>query len=144
MVAAVRQFSLWIAAPNRQVRIAGLCTVLWLILSPITMLTALRASIPWLTAASLFANVATCFGWWVAAWANQRASNVEARTDEMASLQHIEQLTEGIAAVAEQLQRVDSLHGDQLARILEALHGAPPSGNDGPLPSSPLRNLLGQ
>lgn len=123
----MKRFVPWIAGPGRQVRIAGWCTIVWLLLSPVTMLTALRSSLPWLTAASLFANVATCFGWWVAAWANQRASNVEAATEEMATLRHVEEVVARLEQLIEQVEKVDESHGSQLAEILEAIHFQPPA-----------------
>lgn len=65
-------------SPRLQVWIAGLSLVAWMILSPVTMTTGLRNAIWWITAASLFANVATCFGWWVTALVQLRTQRIEA------------------------------------------------------------------
>ena len=71
------------------------------------------------------------------------------RTDELlARLDAVEEATahavQALAGMVDQVKRLDEVHGDQLAKILDALHQTPPPAGDGPLASSPLRNLLGQ
>lgn len=126
MVAAVRVAE-WLANPRTQVRFNGACMVLWFVMVPVTLLTPeLRTAILYVALMSVWANFATHLGGWISALVNVRTARVESRTDEMASLQHIEQVAEGLAAVVEQVQRMDSLQGDQLAKILDAIHSTPP------------------
>lgn len=87
--------------PRLHVWIAGLSLVLWLVLSPITMLTGLRSSLSWITAASLFANVATCFGWWVSAVVNVKAERIDDRSQEHVTLGHIEEMEQRILSALE-------------------------------------------
>jgi len=83
-------------SPRLQVWIAGLSLVTWMVLSPVTMLTGLKSAIWWITAASLFANVATCFGWWVTSLVQQRAERIEANSTEAATLERIEAMEQRI------------------------------------------------
>lgn len=83
-------------SPRLQAWIAGVSLVVWGLLSPVTMLTGLRGSLPWLTFASLFANVATCFGWWVAALVQLRAERIEANSTQAATLAHVEAMEQRI------------------------------------------------
>ncbi len=66
----------WIANPRVQVWIAGTSLLGWAIATPITLITGLRNSIEWIVFMSLFANVATCFGWWVSALVNVKAEQI--------------------------------------------------------------------
>lgn len=79
-------------SPRLQVWIAGVALVVWMFLWPVTMGSGLSQSIPWLTNASMFANVATCFGWWVTALVQLRAQRIEANSTQTATLAHIEQM----------------------------------------------------
>lgn len=83
-------------SPRLQVWIAGLSLVAWMILSPVTMATGLKNAIWWITAASLFANVATCFGWWVTSLVQQRAERIENSSTQAATLAHIEAMEQRI------------------------------------------------
>lgn len=80
-----------------QVWIAGVSLVAWIVLFPVTMLTGLRSAIWFITLASLFANVATCFGWWVSSLVNVKTD----RIDEIATLAHIEALEQRILTALE-------------------------------------------
>lgn len=85
-------------SPRLQVWIAGLALLLWLILWPITMGSRLATSLSWLTNASLFANVATCFGWWVTSLVQLRTERIEESSTQAATLAHIEAMEERILA----------------------------------------------
>ena len=52
-------------------------TLFWLLMDPVTMLTALRSSVPWLEEMSLFANVASCGTAAVASLAYIRAASAD-------------------------------------------------------------------
>lgn len=94
--------------PRLQVWIAGLSLALWMALSPVTMLSGLRSSLAWITFASLFANVATCFGWWVSSLVNVRAERIDDRSSEVATVGHIEALEESHGAL---LRAIAEAHG---------------------------------
>lgn len=83
-------------SPRLQVWIAGMSLLLWTVLWPVTMGSGLATSLSWLTNASLFANVATCFGWWVTALVQLRAERIEANSSEAATLAHIEAMEQRI------------------------------------------------
>ena len=83
-------------SPRLQVWIAGLALVVWIVLWPITMGSHLATSLSWLTNASLFANVATCFGWWVTSLVQLRAERIEASSTQTATLAHIEAMEQRI------------------------------------------------
>lgn len=91
-------------SPRLQVWIAGVALAVWLLLWPITMGSHLATSISWLTNASLFANVATCFGWWVTSLVQLRAERIESNSTETATLAHIEAMEQRI---------LDRLEGNQ-------------------------------
>lgn len=63
--------------PETQVRIWVVATLAWLVLTPLTMLTFLRGSIPWVAFMSLFANTASCATALVAALAFARATSAD-------------------------------------------------------------------
>lgn len=67
----------FISNPRNQIRWWAFWTLAWLVLDPITMLTALKSNIPWLEEMSLFANFASCGTALVAAWSYYRARNVD-------------------------------------------------------------------
>ena len=82
--------------PRLQTWIAGLSLAAWLVLSPVAMLTGLKSALWWITFMSLYANVATCFGWWVAALVNVRAERIDDRHGELVTLANIEALEQRI------------------------------------------------
>jgi hypothetical protein len=86
------------------------------------MLSGLRSSLPWLTFASLFANVATCFGWWVSSLVNVKAERIDDRSDEVATVAHIDGLATQMAEAVDRIDRMEAAHGDQLAKLLDAIH----------------------
>lgn len=67
----------YISDPTHQVRLWGTLTVVWVVMTPITLLTALAHSLPWLNFLSLFANFASCGTALVAAWSYMRARRVD-------------------------------------------------------------------
>lgn len=113
-------------SPRLQVWVAGCSLGLWLILSPAAMLTGLKSALWWITFMSLFANVATCFGWWVASLVNVKAERIDDRSDELATVAHVAQLAEHLSEVVDGQERMARDHGDQLAAILDAVHFRPP------------------
>lgn len=69
--------------PSVQVKLWTVATAMWVLLTPVTMLSALAHSVPWLEFMSLFANSASCATALVAALAyvhaesaNRKASHV--------------------------------------------------------------------
>lgn len=111
-----------VSSPRVQVWVAGLSLALWMVLSPIAMATGLKSALWWITFMSLFANVATCFGWWVAALVNVKAERIDDRSDEVATVAHIESLATALTTAVDRIDHMEITHGDQLAQILEAVH----------------------
>jgi polyferredoxin len=69
--------------PRFQVRIWTIFTAMWVVLTPVTMLTVLSSSVPWLEFMSLFANAASCATALVAALAYVRAASADAKADHV-------------------------------------------------------------
>lgn len=67
----------FISDPIHQIRLWATSTLIWIGLTPVTLLTNLRHSLPWLNFLSLFANVASCGTALVAAWSYHRARRVD-------------------------------------------------------------------
>lgn len=88
----------FLSDPRHQIRWWASWTVAWLVLTPLTLLTGLRTSVPWLEWMSLFANFASCGTALVAAWAYFRARNVDEQLDMAAHFARIEQAEERILA----------------------------------------------
>ena len=91
----LRRFTEVISRPTVQVRWWAFWTVAWIILDPVTMLTGLRHSVPWLNQESLFANFASCGTALVAAWSYLRArrvdeANLHAKLDRLAEHHGVE------------------------------------------------------
>jgi hypothetical protein len=72
----------WLSRPRVQVWIAGVSLVCWAIATPITLITGLRSSLEWVVFMSLFANVATCFGWWVSSLVNVKADAIHEKVHD--------------------------------------------------------------
>lgn len=71
--------------PRTQVRIWFMFTSIWLALTPVTMVTFLAHSVPWLEFMSLFANSASCATALVAALALVRADAAARTADHIAA-----------------------------------------------------------
>lgn len=63
--------------PRVQIRFWGVWTTLWVVLLPVTLVTALKSSLEWVVFMSLFANAASCGTAWVAALSYHRADRVD-------------------------------------------------------------------
>lgn len=92
----MRRLSAFIANPANQLRWWAFWTVAWLVLDPITMLTPLRHSVPWVNQESLFANFASCGTAWVAAMSYLRARRVD-EANLHAKIDRLQAHTEAIA-----------------------------------------------
>lgn len=126
----MRQILVGSTSPRLQVWVSGLSLGLWMVLSPIAMATGLKSALWWITFMSLFANIATCFGWWVASLVNVKAERIDDRSDELATVAHVAQLAEHLSEVADRQERMARDHGDQLASILDAVHFQPRRTDD--------------
>lgn len=112
--------------PRFQVWVSGASLAAWIVLSPIAMLSGLKSALWWITFMSLFANVATCFGWWVSSLVNARAERVEQNTDQAIHFSRIEQAEDTfraeLADVKKSVVQLRNEQGHVLAEILEAVH----------------------
>ena len=123
----------FISNPRNQIRWWATWTVLWLLLDPVTMLTPLSHSVPWLNQESLFANFASCGTALVAAWSYFRARNVDEKVDSAAHFEHIETVIGHVEALAVRIDEVDGALGSQLAAVLDVLRFPPETvGNADP------------
>lgn len=77
-----------VTKPKVQIAWWAFWTITWLILDPVTMLTPLSRSIPWLEEMSLFANFASCGTALVAAFSYRSARSVDEK-DLHSKLDHI-------------------------------------------------------
>lgn len=77
MVRHVRLVVQWFTAGPTQIWIWGIWTIVWVILLPVTMVTALKVSLEWVVFMSLFANCASTGTAWVAAMSYHRARRVD-------------------------------------------------------------------
>lgn len=73
----------WLQRPSVQVRLWSVFTIVWIVMTPVTLVTALAHSIPWLNFLSLFANTASCGTAAVAALAYHRAANADQKADHV-------------------------------------------------------------
>ncbi len=67
----------FISDPIHQIRLWATFTVVWILMTPVTLLTGLAHSLPWRNCLSLFANFASCGTALVAAWSYHRARKVD-------------------------------------------------------------------
>lgn len=72
-----RWIDAWLERPSVQVRLWATLTVVWILLTPVTMLTSLAEHVSWVSFMSLFANTASCATAWVAAMSYLRARRVD-------------------------------------------------------------------
>ena len=80
----------WLAAPRTQVRLNGVMIVIWFVSMPVAIaVPTLRTSILFVALVSLWANMATHLGAWIAALVNVRAENLEQKTAELVAIEHI-------------------------------------------------------
>lgn len=114
----------FIANPRTQVRWWAFWTCAWAVLMPVTLLSFLATSIPWLQFMSLFANFASCGTALVAAWAYLRARSADEKVDEAASLAHVE-------AVMDRIDQMEAAHGSLLLRIAQLVEPAQAEVSDG-------------
>ena len=84
----MKRLGAWIARPEVQLRLWGTWTCIWLVLLPVTLVTALKVSLEWVVFMSLFANAASCGTAWVAALSYHRARRVD-EANLHAKLDHI-------------------------------------------------------
>ncbi len=93
------RFARWFAAPKTQVWANGALMFVWFVSMPIAVIIpALRTSILFVALVSLWANLATHLGAWIAALVKVRAQDIQGKTEEMVQLEHIEALEERIMA----------------------------------------------
>lgn len=67
----------WFTSGRTQIWAWGIWTVIWVVLMPITLVTALKVSLEWVVFMSLFANCASTGTAWVAAMGYQRSRKVD-------------------------------------------------------------------
>lgn len=120
------KFLAFLSDPQHQIRWWAVCTVVWVVMTPITLATSLAHSLPYLNFLSLFANFASCGTALVAAWSYHRARNVDEKVDPEAHFARLEENTVRLEEVLERTERMERLHGDVLAQILDAVHFAEP------------------
>lgn len=79
----LRRFVAYVETPRHQLRLWVTFTVSWMVLTPVTMLTTLAHSVPWLEFMSLFANSASCGTAAVAALAYVRAASADKKASHV-------------------------------------------------------------
>lgn len=67
----------FVSDPGNQIRWWAFCTVAWIILDPISVVTGLQDRVWWISQMSDFANFASCGTALVAAWSYFRARRVD-------------------------------------------------------------------
>ncbi len=93
------RFVLWLAKPKVQTWFNGAMTVLWLVMLPITLIfTRSFDTVLWVSFISAWALFATHLGAWIAALVNVKAARIDDRSNEHATLGHIEAMEARILA----------------------------------------------
>ena len=110
----------FVSSPRHQIRWWAFWTAAWAVLMPITLLTFLSTSIPWLQFMSLFANFASCGTALVAAWSYFRARSADEKID---SAEHFARIEEA----EQRIERIETRILGALGRITDALVAEEPT-----------------